>query len=171
MRSYELLLERNLLSWNPMPNIGWWLDKAYANFYHGTHKKNIQDILEHGILAPEKGRSAGYVSLALEPNTAFGYASMHGGETEFRAAGQKAFHVPKEDRVVFIIQMSKDYFLESMEPTTDHSIGLETRLKNKEEYINWKKHGGSDIQYYELTEIRISKKIDPKYILGYTIKN
>jgi hypothetical protein len=40
------------------------------------------------------------------------------------------------------------------------------RLTNKDAYLSWKQQGKSDQEYYAITEIRIPKHLDAKYIKG-----
>lgn len=166
---YDELTEnaKTQISWNGNPQIGWWLDSDPVTFYHGTNIKNLEFISQNGIVAPTEGSTAGWVSLALDPNTAFGYASMSGGESTFRAAGAKAVHVPKEDRIVFVIQLPQSYFLDKMAAARGHMDEQRDKLTNKEKYENW---NGSDQQYYALTEIRMPNVVPANYIKGYMQK-
>ena len=167
------------LPWNGQPNIGWWLDHDPVTFYHGTHVKNLDLILDKGLKAPSEGSTAGMISLAIEPNTAWGYASMTGGETNFRAAGADAVHVPKEDRVVFVFQIPQKFFLSIMAPARSLVGEMKDRLTDKQQYERWcenhkdkkgKYHPGFDQQYYGLTEIRIPDKVSNKFIVGFMKK-
>lgn len=168
MKFIELLYEKST-NWQGNPKIGWWLDNDPVTFYHGTHKKNIPFILENGIIAPKEGPTAGWVSLALEPNTAIGYASMSGigGETQFRAAGKKAVHTPLEDRVVFVLKIPQDYFLPKMAEQRGAMKTERNKLKDKEQYEKWQ---GSDQEYYALTEIRLPELAPVKFIQNYMFK-
>lgn len=157
-------------SWDGHPKIGWWEDAKPLIMYHGTHESNLESILKNGIYAPSEGYTAGYVSLALEPNTAFGYASMSGGEKTFRTAGSKAKIIPPSERVVLVLEFKngvKD--LEKMGLGKIRGAMSETRgkLSDKSEY---EKHTGDDQSYYALTELRIKKKVPAKFIKGYMKK-
>lgn len=154
-------------AWKGNPKIGWWADRNTVIFYHGTHFSRLSDILKNGLSAPTSGPTANWVSLALEPNTAFGYASM-GGESSFRAAGSKAKHIPSNERVVLVLKIPMSVIKKNMEKEFRGNVP-ETRdkLTNKNRYD---KFTGQDQEYYALTEIRFPKKIDPKWILGYMIK-
>jgi hypothetical protein len=140
-------------------------------FFHGTHKKNLSFIEKNGILAPKEGATAGWVSLALEPNTAHGYAAMSGagGETSFRAAGAKVTNVPHEDRITFIIKIPKSEVLKKMAPERGAMQSTKNRLKDPAEYERLVLKGRmTDTEYYQLTEIRWPNVVPLKYILGYT---
>lgn len=106
------------------------------------------------------------MSLALEPHTAFGYACMQGGEACFAKQAQKgkAKTVPPEERAVLIIQLPKDFVLKNMAPERGKSVLAKGKLKDEQRYREFK---GADTEYYQLAEIRIPKKVDPKYIKGY----
>jgi hypothetical protein len=154
-------------AWRGDPKIGWWASKNSIMLYHGTHYSRVEHILNTGIKAPKSGPTADWVSLALEPNTAFGYASM-GGESDFRAAKGKAISIPPGERVVLVVKMSLRYILKNMEKDFRGNIPeTRDRLTNKEKYENWKK---SDQEYYALTEIRFPKVVMPNHILGYMVK-
>lgn len=158
---------KSKFKWNSNPKIGWWKDRNTLIMYHGTHYSNLESMLENGIWAPTSGPTANWVSLALEPNTAFGYASM-GGESGFRAAGSKAVHIPKEERIVLVLKMNLSYILKNIETNFRGNIEYtRNRLTDKTEYESWKK---SDQEYYALTELRFPKKVDPKFIMGYMVK-
>lgn len=166
------LFEAQQLSSDWHPKVGWWLDNDPVIFYHGTHESRVKYVLEKGLLAPATGSTAGWVSLALEPNTALGYASMHGGETSFRSAGGKAKHVPVDERVVFVIKLPQSYFLSKMAPARGAMQEYKEKLTNKELYLQFKeKHPNwPDSVYYQLTEIRMPKNIPANFITGWMKK-
>lgn len=155
--------------WNGNPEIGWWLDKDPVTFYHGTHFRNLEWVTQHGLVAPNEGSTAGWVSLAIEPNTAFGYASMSGagGETNFRAAGHKPVHTPPEDRIVFVLRIPQNEFLPIMAPMRGNVKEYVDKLTNRDRYDEFK---GTDAEYYLLTEIRLPHKVSVKYIKGFMQK-
>lgn len=159
--------DKKQYKWAGQPNIGWWADKQNVVFYHGTHYSNLLPMLKTGIRAPTSGPTAGWVSLALEPNTAHGYASM-GGESGFRAAGAAARTVPPGERVVLVLKMPMSFIEQHMEKDFRGNV-TETRdkLTNKAKYEAWKK---SDQEYYALTELRFPKVVDPKFIIGFMAK-
>jgi hypothetical protein len=160
------------IAWSKSPNIGWWLDNDPVTFYHGTHERNIHGIYGSELRAPTSGPTAGYVSLALDPYTAFGYASMSGsgGESEFRGAGKKATTTPPNERAVLVLRIPKAYFLKKMVHQRGNVDEYRNRLTSKEEYLKAKKHGKSDHEYYMLTEIRLPTAVPAKYIIGYMKK-
>jgi len=163
-RNLLLLLEYiKQQKFNPSPKIGWWLDNDPITFYHGTHIRNKEYVEKEGLMSSE-----GWVSLALEPNTAFGYASMSGvgGEKNFRKSTTKVEYVKPKDRIVFVVRLPKSLILKKMAPERGAMQSTKTKLVNKSEYEGWKK---SDQEYYALTEIRIPK-VEPKYIVGFEIK-
>jgi len=155
------------------PKIGWWLDSDPVTFYHGTHINNLEFIQKNGIVAPTEGSTAGWVSLALDPMTSRAYASMSGmgGETAFRSAGKKVkANTPMNERIVFVIQMKQKDFLKKMAPARGNMDTQRKKLIDKDLYEKHIANGGSDLDYYMLTEIRMPKKIDTKFIKGYMIK-
>lgn len=171
LRFRELILEGiKKTSWTKMPMIGWWLDNDPITFYHGTHVRNLEFIEKNGIIAPTSGPTAGWVSLALEPNTAFGYASMSGagGESGFRAAGASPVATPPSERIVFELLIPKSIVISRMAPERGAMQSTKNRLKDKEEYENWTR---SDVEYYALTEIRMPKKVAKKFIKSYMVKS
>ncbi len=159
--------EKKHYKWAGQPNIGWWADKQNVVFYHGTHYSNLLPMLKTGIRAPTSGPTADWVSLALEPNTAHGYASM-GGESGFRAAEAAARTVPSNERVVLVLRIPMEFIKQHMEKDFRGNV-TETRdkLTNKAKYDAWTK---SDQEYYALTELRFPKVVDPKFIIGFMAK-
>jgi len=59
------------------------------------------------------------------------------------------------ERVVFIVKLPKEYILKH---------GKMNRSSTKEEYIKANK---PDYKFYELWEVSLFDKIDPKYIVGW----
>ena len=164
MKSFKELLESN--TWKD-PKIGWWLSKPKTVFYHASHIDNVDSILENGLNAPKSGSTDGWVSLALSPYTAFGYASMSGGETTFRSGGYQSKHVPPNQRAVFIIEIPQKYFITKMADRRGNIDIYKEKLNNEELYKQWK---GSDSAYYDLTEIRLPNHVPSKFIKGWMIK-
>lgn len=158
--------------WVSNPKIGWWLDKDPVMFFHGTHERNVQGIYTSELRAPTSGPTAGYVSLALDPYTAFGYASMSGsgGESEFRGAGMKATTTPANERAVLVLKIPQKYFIPRMVHQRGNVDEYRNKLTSKEEYLKAKKHGKSDHEYYMLTEIRLPTAVPSQFILGYMKK-
>lgn len=163
--------EASVMPFNKNPTIGWWLDQDPITFYHGTHKDRVDDILRSGLRAPVEGPTAGWVSLALEPSTARGYASMHGGESSFRKAGGKAQHIPMQDRRVLVIQIPKEEVLSKMAAARGNMDNERDKLTNEERYRKWVASGKTDQEYYALTEIRMPKEVPSKYIKGWMQKS
>ena len=155
--------------WNSNPKIGWWRDNRELTLYHGTHIDNLLNIARTGLWAPSVGPTANWVSLALEPNTASGYASMSGGETNFRQAGSRARNVPQNERVVLVYKFPINYVLSNMNQHLRGNIDwTKNKLLNESEYREWKK---TDQEYYMMTEIRMPKVVESKYLKGYMRKN
>ena len=152
------------------PKIGWWLDHDPVTFYHGTHEKHVKSIIKTGLRAPSEGSTAGWVSLAIEPNTGHGYAAMsgEGGESGFRNAGKKAVNVPHSERATLIIQIPQSDFMKKMAAERGAMQSTKNRLKDKEEYDRLVTNGRmSDVEYYALTEIRYPLIVPAKYIKAY----
>ena len=149
------------------PKIGWWKDNKVLTLYHGTHIRNIEYVEKNGLISPKEGYTAGIVSLALEPNTSWGYASMSstGGESSFRTAGTKVKNTPQKERVVFVIEMPIDYVLKNILPINYDSS--KDKLTDKSLYEKWTKE---DQLYYALTELKFKIPVEPKYIKKYMTK-
>lgn len=160
-------------AWNRNPQIGWWMDNDPIRLYHGTHERNLDSIIKNGISAPSSGPTAGWVSLAIEPNTAHGYASMSGmgGESEFRVANGNAKHTPENERIVLVLEIPKDYLISHMAPARGNVDEYRDRLTNKTKYLEWKAAGKTDKEYYAIAEIRLPKHVPAKYIVGYMKKS
>jgi hypothetical protein len=166
----DMLLEANIKkkSWDKNPKIGWWLDNKKITAYHGTHINNIDWVVQNGLKAPTEGYTAGIVSLAMEPNTAWGYASMSGagGEVEsLRNAGAAVKSTSHKERVVFILEFPKSFLLKHIS-AIDYRTSQD-KLSNKELYDEWTK---TDQEYYMMTELKFKGTVDPKFIKGYMTK-
>lgn len=161
-----------------LPKIGWWLDGEKITCYHGTHIRNIEWIEKNGLVPPEQGYTAGVVSLALEPNTSWGYASMSamGGESGrgikadkgskgFRDAGAGAKSTPQEERVVFVLEFPKKYLMSKILPINYTSS--DKKLNNRSEYDKWER---TDQEYYAITELKFKGTVPAKYIKSYMTK-
>lgn len=163
MRAKEFIFElAGEVQWNNDPQIGWWLDQDPVTFYHGTHIDNLENVLQNGLIGSEYAE--GWVSLAVDPFTAAGYASMSGGEQSFRGAGAKSKHVPLEERVVFIIQIPQSDFLPKIAPQRGNVARERGRLSNREWYDEF---NGRDVEYYLATEIRYPNRVPPQFIKGF----
>ena len=126
-------------------------------------------ISKQGIVSPTDGPTAGYVSLALEPNTAFGYASMSGvgGESTFRKAGKRVKSTPVAERAVFVLEIPKEYVVKHMASERGAMQSTKGKLIDKKMYDEWNK---SDSEYYALTEIRLPDNVPTKFIKGFMKK-
>lgn len=167
--------------------IGWWLDSDPCTFYHGTHISRKESIEQNGIYAPKDGPTARWVSLALEPQTAKGYASMTGGESAFRKAGNAARHVPMNERIVAILSIPQNYFLPKMAPARGNMDNERSKLLDKERYLKEKKEWINRVQkrtgktedqitsllykfdqeYYAITEIRLPDLVPSNFIIDW----
>ncbi len=158
------------LTWDRNPKIGWWMDHNPIRFFHGTHIRNLEQISKNGIKAPQSGSTAGWVSLALDPYTAFGYASMSGsgGETLFRGVKGRPINVPASDRAILVVELQVRWMLQHMNQHMRGNISYtRDRLINKDLYEAWQR---TDHEYYATTEIRIGNLVPSRFIIGYMIK-
>lgn len=160
------------LPWDKNPKIGWWKDGDHLHMYHGTHVSRLGEIARHGIRAPEKGPTAGSVSLTHDPHTAHGYASMHGGESNFRSAGAQAQHVPHEDRAVLHLKIPRKWAEKNMNPHLRGNIdSVRDNLTNRAKYEAHALAGRPDHEHYATTELRFKDRVPPKFIQGYSKRN
>jgi len=158
-------------AWQKDPKIGWWRDQHPDHYvvYHGTHEKNLAGITKNGITKSKNASGKEEVSMTHDPHTAHGYASMHGGEANFRGVGGKAQHTPHEHRAVIVAHVPKDWAHEHM----DHDFGGNMdrkKLSDKSMYDAHKATGRPDHEHYAGTELRFKKNIPPEFIRGYTKK-
>lgn len=145
------------------PQIGWWQDRDPLILYHGSNIKNLDSILDNGLT--RKDPRTGMISLAFDPNTARAYASMYGGEAEFRHAGARAAYVPMKDRVVIVCRVPKSWLQEHMDKTLGGNLVDEKkRLQDKDLYQEF---NGPDFKYYELAELRVDTAVPANFIEGY----
>lgn len=154
------------LRWDGRPKIGWWQDHDVLRMYHGTHSKNMDSILANGINRFDP--TTGMISMAFEPNTAYGYSSMSGmgGEANFRKSGNKAVNTPKSERVVFVFDIPMEFIKKHHDPKFSGNTPKEKqKILNKLLY-----KPGSDFNYYMLTELRFKQKIPKQYLVGYMFK-
>lgn len=159
----KILYEAKKLSWDGNPKIGWWKDQDPLRLYHGTHKDNVDAISAEGFRT-----STGWISFALEPNTAIGYASMagEGGEIDFRRKTTPRT-VAMEDRRVFVLDVPLAFVLRNM----DEKLGGNTRdvIQNLQDKNKYETFSGKDHVYYRFTEIRL-KSVPRQYITGVMAK-
>ena len=163
-----ITLNESKLQWEGRPDIGWWEDKDVIRLYHGTHIRNVDSVVKNGLT--HKDPQTGMISLALEPNTAFGYAAMAGvgGEASFRKAGAKVKNTPAEERAIFVLDIPMKWIKEHYDPNLSGNVGqAKEHMKDKSNYTFW---NGSDVGYYSLAEIRVKTAVPAKYIKGYMIK-
>lgn len=168
--------EEGEVPYNKNPHIGWWNDdKDYLTVYHGTHKRNVDNIRKNGISVPDP--RTGMVSTALEPNTAHGYAAMSSGERRgehsFRLAGTKAVTTPHEDRAVIKFRIPMHWVRKNVDPNLRGNIGVAAdRISDKSQYDSWKAKNpkGSDSEYYMGSELRFSKPVPPEFYAGHSYR-
>lgn len=168
MRIRELLESSvNLIPFEKNPQIGWWEDQDYVTVYHGTHDRNIPDILQNGLHRADP--KTGMISVTADPFTAHGYAAMSGagGEAKFRAAGARPVHVPEEDRSVIKMHIPQAWLKANMDRNLSGNIGVsKDRLMSKDAYVKWKQENKPDFQYYQTSEFRLAKSIPTNFIVG-----
>lgn len=162
-----IIFENKEIPWS-QEDTGWWEDGDSVTVFHGTHERNIPDILKNGLTRMDP--DTGMISLALEPHTAKGYASMSGtgGEASFRKVGAKIKHTPMNERAVFKIVIPRDWLEANMDKNLSGNIGTaKNRMKSKEEYELFKKFEKKpDTAYYQLAELRVKKPVPAKFIKG-----
>jgi hypothetical protein len=153
------------LPWNSAPDIGWWRDGKVLRTYHGSNMKYLESFAENGLNRKDSG--TGMISLAYEPFTARAFAAM-GGEAEFRKAGAKAKTIPENERITLVFDIPQSFVKKYEDPNLRGNDPVHlARLRNKEEYEAWT---GTDQQYYQLCELRVSSEVPAKYLVGYMIK-
>ena len=155
------------LPWNSNPHIGWWEDNKVLRLYHGTNIRNLESVLKNGINKPDP--NTGLISMALEPNTAFAYASMSGagGEADFRKIGANPVHTKNSDRVVFVFDIPMEWIKKYYDPILSGNTPKErAKMQNKKLY-----RPGADSMYYTLTELRFKTSIPPNFLVGYMTKS
>jgi len=178
MKFSDFLLETKEIPYEKNPKIGWWKDKGdkagYHTVYHGTHKKNLKNILKNGI--DHKDPKTGMISVTHDPHTAHGYAAMSGtgGERNFRRAGGNAKHTPHEDRVVIKMNIPKHFVDKHLDHEFHGNARSEkhknrTKMHTRDHYDNWKKENPKkpDHEFYQVSELRLNKKIPAHHIVGY----
>ncbi len=159
------LFEFKQMPFDSDPNIGWWRGQDPLRMYHGTNIANLESVLDNGIA--NRDPDTGLISLAFDPNTARGYASMSGGEANFRRAGAQAEHVPVDKRVTIVMDIPWVWIERYMDPRLGGNIGdAKEKLLNKELYDNY---DGPDYAYYALTELRVDMEVPANYIVGYML--
>ena len=143
------------------PKIGWWNDHDHLTMYHGTHDSRVASIAKNGIQAGPNG----WVSMTHDTGTAHGYASMSGGEANFRKG--HAEHVPHENRSVVVAKIPKEWAEKHMDKHIRGNLDKERdKLINRSKYEEHKASGKSDSEYYQKTELRFPH-IPHEFITGY----
>jgi hypothetical protein len=153
------------------PKLGWHGDHDHVTLYHGTHVKNIDSVYKNGL--DHRDPTSGKISLALEPHTAHGYASMSaaGGEHHFRYSGGKARHTPDDHRVVFKLRVPKKWLDAHKDPEHHGNIGH--ARKHITDHEHYKKLSAekdhADHHYYRMTEFR-TEPVPKEFIVGHMRK-
>lgn len=179
MKSFiQFITEHKKIPFEHHPHVGWWKDKAdedgYHTVYHGTHKKNLDHILKHGIT--HKDPRTGMISVTHDPHTAHGYAAMSGsgGESNFRKVGKKATHTPHEDRVVIKMHLPKHFVYKHLDKNLsgNSTSGGVNKMSDKKHYDDWKRKNPDrpDHEFYQVSELRLKHEIHPDHIVGYMHK-
>lgn len=159
------------LPFDKNPKIGWWKDHDHVTLYHGTHESRVASIHKNGLKAPKDGPTAGNISMALEPYTSHGYASMTGGESSFRKAGSKARSVPHHERAVMVYKVPKSFIEKHSNPhLRGNTDDVKDHLTNKSKYEAHAKSGKVDHEHYAKTELRFSH-MPNEYLMGYMKKH
>jgi len=149
----------------------WSENEDHLVVYHGTHVKNVPEILKNGI--NNKDPKTGMISVAIGSHgadVAHGYAAMS-GEYGFRQAGQKAVTVPHEDRAIVVAHLPMDWVHQHV----DRNFGgnpteIRQRLADPELHRQYVAKTGSDFSPTQTPELRFSAPIPAKYIVGVTQK-
>ena len=171
MLTFTEYLTESFLPWNGYPTIGWWKDQKILVMYHGTHERNIKSMLSDGINRPDP--KTGMISMALEPNTAFGYASMSGagGESNFRSVGTKPVTTPATERAIIVAKIPMSWILKNLDNNLGGNLREQmARLESKDVYDEYQKKYDDDQSYYALCELRFKTHIPSKFLVGYTKK-
>ena len=169
-REFSQLIESKQLPFDSKRKIGWWRDGENGQLilYHGTHKRNVPEILKNGLNRPDP--KTNMISTTPDPHTGHGYAAMSGsgGEAHFRAAGGKAVHTPEQDRAVLRLHIPKEWAEEHMDHNLSGNVGVtRDRMRDRKHYDA---HKGSDSEYYAASEVRFKKPIPKEFIAGYMHK-
>lgn len=158
---------------------GWYREGDHIVAYHGTHVRNVADILEKGLNRPDP--KTGMISVTLDPLTAHAYAAMSGsgGEAGFRGAGGRATTTPPGERAVIRMRIPRAWVDANMDPGLGGNMGIEdatndlvdarTRMLSREEYQRWRRANPNKPGriYYTGTELRFRTAVPPEFIQGY----
>jgi hypothetical protein len=170
MKSFKEFINESIkkIKWDSNPKIGWWEFQDPLVLYHGTHERNIEMISKNGIT--NKDPETGMISMALEPNTAFGYAAMSGtgGEANFRKAGNKVTSTPPKERAIFVAHVPWDWVEKHYDKNLKGNLKKEKERLSSEEVYN--SFTGVDASYYQLSELRFNTEMPARFIVGYMQK-
>lgn len=164
----ELLNEDiNNIPFDTNPEIGFWSDQDSVIVYHGTHERNVPDILKNGLTRVDP--KTNMISVTFDPFTAHGYAAMSGagGEAGFRAAGARPVNTPHNERAVIKMKIPMEWVKKHMDPHLSGNVGdAKTRLQSKDDYAQWKSSNKPDHEFYQTSELRFDKPVPPNFIVG-----
>jgi hypothetical protein len=161
------------IPWEASPALGWWKNGSHVTVYHGTHIKHLEQIKKGGLNRVDP--TTGQISVALEPNTAHGYAAMSaaGGEAHFRAVGGRPKHTPENERVVVKYKIPRQWLNDNMDHKLGGNIGISKhRMEDRVHYDHWNQthKGENDQGYYALSELRLKKYVPPEFMVGHMRK-
>ena len=176
----KFILENKELPWSARQFKTHWVgddeDGSHVYLYHGSHRRNTENIEKHGATKPDP--TTGKVSFAFEPHTAKGYSAMSGsgGESEFRKAGASAVNVPQKDRGVHVWKVPKHIVRSALEKTKGLGHGnlegdqwrLADKARHKKEMDDHLNKGG--LHPYTKSEVRLdpeTAKDMHKYYVGH----
>jgi hypothetical protein len=146
----------------------WSKHEDFLPVYHGTHVRNVSDILKNGI--KNKDPKTGMVSVAIGDRgaqVAKAYAAMSsaGGEYNYRTAGQRPVNVPPEHREVIVAHLPMKWVEQHVDRTfSGNSDAVKERLKNPEKHDKFVAENGEDTKYDETMELRFSRPIPHEFI-------
>ncbi len=170
MKSFSQFITESTIKqipWVKNPQVGWWEDQKVLRLYHGTNVRNLDAISKEGLTKADP--DTGMISMALEPYTAFGYASMTfgGGRVDnFRDLGGRPAYANKEDRVVFAFDVPMEWIKQHYDTRLGGNIGdMNHKMHDKEYYSP-----GKDPEYYATAELRFKVPIPTKFLVGYMKK-
>ena len=139
--------------------------------YHGTHTRNVPQILKNGL--NNKDPKTGMVSVTFGSHgksVAHGYAAMS-GEHNFRQAGARAETVPDEDRSIVVAHLPMDWVHKNVDTNFGgNSPEVKQRLQNRELHNKFVERNGTDFHPYETPELRFKEAVPAKYIVDVTQK-
>jgi hypothetical protein len=146
----------------------WSENEDFLVVHHGTHIRNVSDILKNGI--KNKDPKTGMVSVAIGDRgkqVAKAYAAMAGagGEYNYRTAGQRPVNVPPEHRAVIVAHLPMYWVRQNVDTTFGgNSDAVKERLRNPAAHNAFVAKNGEDTKYDETMELRFSKPIPHEFI-------